>query len=159
MQFGAAEVALGLGVGLLLLASWFAWRQILERRGRTAPLPPEDARFYAHKDARRLSGSIVMGLIAVGLIGGTRLATPPGDREAGRFYVAWWSGVGFLLLILWLLAVWDIVANLHFAHRLRSRLIADRKQWLGEVASRYERDSAESGQISDSGDYSDANGR
>jgi hypothetical protein len=116
---------------LLVLAVWFAALQWRERRGRPPGLPPADARYFGHKDIRRLAGSLVMLLMA-GAMGAGLWLDPRAGQTERRLWAAAWLAVMALVWILLGLGLWDWLALRRYAYRARHRLDLERRQAAAE---------------------------
>jgi hypothetical protein len=122
-----------LTVTLAALAIVSASRQLAERRGRSRGLSAEDAAYFRGKDHRRLAASAVMLLVVGGMAVGL-LVDPRRDPDAARLWVASWSTVLSLLLVLVALATWDWLALHGYARRHRSTLQRERELLLRDIA-------------------------
>jgi hypothetical protein len=121
-----ASIMIGLAIagGLLALAATFAWLQWRERRTRPAALSEADASYFRGKDFRRLVGSLVMALIAVGMFAG--LTLNPRDRLQRGGWATAWIGVLSLVPVLLILALGDWIALRRYAIRHRRALEQER---------------------------------
>jgi hypothetical protein len=131
----ATSIAVGLAIAavLLLLALGFAALQWRERRQRATDLTADDSAYFARKDARRLAGSLVMGLIAVGMAVGLAGLDPTAGRDQRRAWAAVWLGVMVLVMFLLTLALWDWVALKRYAARHRRALDVERRAVVDEA--------------------------
>jgi hypothetical protein len=114
------------------LALWFAGHQWAERRRRPLDLSAEDTAYFRGKDHRRLAGSVLMGTIAVAMAVGLWI-DPRSGAEAARTWVASWSTVLSLLLVLLVLALWDWLALHAYARRHRSALLREREVLMNDL--------------------------
>ncbi len=122
-----------LAVAVTSLAVWFAGRQWLERKRRPEGLSAADLAYFRGKDHRRLAGSLVMGMVAAGMAVGL-VVDPRRDVEAARVWVAAWSTVLCLLLVLLALASWDWLALQSYARRHRLALRRERDVLMNDLA-------------------------
>ncbi|MBX6312806.1 MAG: hypothetical protein IRY99_07810 [Isosphaeraceae bacterium] len=134
-KLSAATVGPILAVVVLAVAAYFAVRQEIDRRRREADLSEADALHFARQDVRRFLGSVVMLLIAAGMVAGT-LFDPRASRAAGRLFLAIWAGMGVLLCLLFWLAVHDWLSIRAYARRHRRALAEERAAALAEQQRR-----------------------
>jgi ABC-type Fe3+ transport system permease subunit len=156
--FGAVLVA-----GLLFLAVFYGWRQVLElRRRRDDEEMSADEAVYRHRRAwRRLINSVLMLILAVllsGLLIGfeeraeqlkkEREAVPPDQvqpltpeqRSFSLVYGSLWIVVLLVLLVVVILAAVDALATRSYALRQFRKLAADRQAMIERQAMRLRRD-------------------
>ena len=114
---------------VVLVMGLLAWRERTDRRSRSEELTPEDAQHFRSQDRRRTFGFFVLGLLAVGIVVGSRLPYKV-DQRASRLFLAVWAVVFFLLFILLTLAMVDWFALRIFARRLRTRMNQERSAIL-----------------------------
>ena len=126
---------LALAVGVVAVAAYFAVRQWLDRRRRDPGLSPEDADHYARQDVRRWAGSVIMALLAVGLVVGTRIDIRAGRPQRQLFSAVWLAEV-VLLLVLPALALADWLATRRYARRHREALADERARVLEDYRRR-----------------------
>jgi hypothetical protein len=120
--FSGAREGLAIGLGVVALAGFFAWRQWVETRTRDNELSVDDARYFKHKDIRRSLGTSVLGLIGIGMIVGSLI-----NPKIQKMPFLWvWLIVGVLVLLSILLALVDWFANFAYAARHRRLLIEER---------------------------------
>jgi hypothetical protein len=122
-----------LAIAVATLALWFAARQWAERKRRPEGLSASDLSYFRGKDHRRLAGSLVMALVAAGM-GVGLVVDPRRDVAAARIWVASWSIVLCLLLILLALASWDGLALHAYARRHRLALRRERDVLMNDLA-------------------------
>jgi UDP-N-acetylmuramyl pentapeptide phosphotransferase/UDP-N-acetylglucosamine-1-phosphate transferase len=115
--------------GVLLVAGFLGWKEWRDRRNREIDLTPEDAHHFRHQDTRRAMGIVVMALLAISLVVGSRLPPKLGNKTNPQF-VAIWLGVFVLILFLLALALVDWVALRVFARRHRNQILRDRIELL-----------------------------
>ena len=125
-----------LGSTVFLVAIGLAARQWVEVRRRSPELPTWERRFFHRQDARRWSGSVLMVLLAVGLVYGNTL--PPAHLgKVNPTFLKTWIGVGLALLALLGLALWDWLANRAYSRKILRNLDRERISMLqAEVALR-----------------------
>ena len=118
---GPASVVLAVMVALT--GVFLAYRIWHDHRTRPpgAIVSPLDENHFAREGLRRCLGSIVMGLLAVGIFLGGRVAPQVGGK-ANPLFVQVWAGVVLLLLALVLLGMLDWVSSRIYARRVRARL-------------------------------------
>lgn len=126
-----ATTSLVLSSFVVLVAALLAWKEWCDRRARAVELTPEDSLHYFHQDTRRSMGIAVMGLLAVGLVVGSRTPTRLGNRANPQFLVIW-LGVFLLIALLLLLAMIDWLALRGFARRQRSQILRERIEIIRE---------------------------
>ncbi len=132
-----ATASLVLSTVVLIVAALLGWREWRDRRDRDPDLSPEDARHYAFQDTRRFLGIVVMVLLAVGLVVGSRLPIRVGGKTNPQF-LAIWFGVFLLIFVLLTLAMLDWVALRLFARRHRNQILRERIEILREEKRRRE---------------------
>ena len=123
---------------ILLVAALLAWREWVDRRDRALELSPEDARHFGHQDTRRSLGLVVMVLLAVGLIVGSRVPHKLGNQTNSQF-LAIWLAIFLLISLLLFLAMVDWLALRIFARRHRGQILRERIEILKEEARRRNR--------------------
>jgi len=116
---------------VLLVAALLGWREWGDRRDRNPDLSPEDARHFGHQDTRRSMGIAVLGLLAVGLVIGSRIPSRIGNKANPQF-LGIWFGVFLLILFLLSLAMIDWLALRLFARRHRNEILRERIEILKE---------------------------
>lgn len=122
-----------LAIAVVLLALWFAGRQWRERKRRPDGLSAADLAYFRAMDHRRLAGSLVMALVSAGMAVGL-IVDPRRGLDAARIWVAAWSTVLCLLLVLLALAGWDWLALHAYAHRQRLALRRERDVLMNDLA-------------------------
>ena len=130
-----ATASLVLSSAVLLVAALLGWREWVDRRDRAAELSPEDARHFGHQDTRRTLGIVVMVVLAIGLVVGSRVPHKVGNQTNPQFLEIW-LGVFLLILFLLSLALIDWIALRMFARRHRSEILRERIEILREEARR-----------------------
>ncbi len=138
-----ATASLVLSTFVLLVAALLGWREWSDRRDRAPDLSPEDARHFAYQDTRRSLGIVVMTLLAVGLVVGSRVPTRL-DNKANPQFLGIWLGVFLLIFVLLTLAMVDWVALRLFARRHRGRMHRERIEILRDEKERREASREES---------------
>ncbi|GIW86977.1 MAG: hypothetical protein KatS3mg108_1301 [Isosphaeraceae bacterium] len=129
---GAAETLL-IAAGLLTVDLLLVIAHLRERSRREAPLDDADRKYFANRDKRRWTGSVLMAVAAILMMATARIE-PRGDLAASRLYVLLWLGVLTLVAGLLALALSDWVANRRYAARHRRQLIAERDRLVAEAA-------------------------
>ena len=137
MMSDMATASLVLSSIVLLVAALLGWREWRDRRDRGPELSPEDARHFGHQDTRRFLGIVVMALLAVGLVVGSRVPIRVGNKTNPQF-LGIWLGVFLLILFLLSLAMIDWVALRLFARRHRNEMLRERIEILQEEKRRRE---------------------
>lgn len=132
-----ATASLVLSSIVLLLAMVLGWREWRDRLDRGEELSPEDTRHFALQDGRRLLGILVMVLLAVGLLVGSRIPTRLGNKANPQF-LGIWFGVFLLIFVLLTLAMVDWIALRKFARRHRKEILRERVEILTEEKRRRE---------------------
>ena len=130
-----ASASLVLSSVVLLVAVLLGWREWAERRERSVELSPEDARHFGQQDTRRTLGLVVMALLAVGLVLGSRIPARL-DNRANAQFLAIWFGIFLLIFLLLALALIDWVALRIFARRHRNEILRERIEILKEETRR-----------------------
>ena len=116
-----------------VLAGVFAYRQWVERSNRETDLSEADLDHFTRKDRRRLLGSAVLALIAVGMFVGLMLLSQArGNRLMARMSGYVWIGVCVLLCVSLILAMLDWVANRVYAVRHGRALAEERRAFFEE---------------------------
>jgi membrane-bound metal-dependent hydrolase YbcI (DUF457 family) len=128
-------IGLWIAACLLSLAIAFFVLQYRERRQRGPELSPEDHAYFRAKDARRFSGSLLMTLIAVGMIAGLVL-NPRRDPATRDAWAVTWIVVLVLVGLLMVLAVWDWMALRAYAWRHRRLLDRERSTVIDSLRRR-----------------------
>jgi hypothetical protein len=107
-------------------------RQRREGRERSDDLSEADLKHFAHQDVRRFAGGIVMLLIAVGLLIGSRMIDriDLNQRLFRRLLAGVWGGVFLLTFVLLVLAMFDISATRIYARRHRRAIAQERQAFL-----------------------------
>jgi hypothetical protein len=118
-------LGLAIAMGLFSLAIAFIVLEWSDRRRRAADLPGAEARYFAVKDVRRLAGSLMMVLIALGMVVGLTL-DPRRGRAVRQVWATSWLAVMILVVLLLSLALWDWIALRHYA--VRQRVVLDRER-------------------------------
>lgn len=113
--------SLVLAAFVLATAAFLAWRQWRDYAGRSPDLSRRDESHFARQDLRRVLGTIVLGLVAVGLALGGRMPAVVNGRANLKF-VQVWSAVALLIVVLLVLALLDWVSTRLYARRHRQRL-------------------------------------
>ena len=120
-----------LSSSVVLVAAFLGWREWSDRRDRAVDLSPEDARHFGHRDTRRTLGIVVMVVLAIGLVVGSRVPHKVGDQTNPQFL--WiWLGVFLLILFLLSLTMIDWIALRVFARRHRNEILRERLEILQE---------------------------
>jgi hypothetical protein len=130
-----ATASLLLSSFVLVVAALLGWREWVDRRDRSMELSPEDARHFGHQDRRRTVGLVVLVLLAIGLLIGSRVPHKLGNHSNPVFLGIWFA-VFLLIFILLALAMIDWVALRIFARRHRGQILRERIAILQEEASR-----------------------
>jgi peptidoglycan/LPS O-acetylase OafA/YrhL len=111
--------------GLILLAAGGLTVRVWQERRRREEEPRlsvEDAHHFARQERRRLAGTIVMVLLAVGIAVGSRIV-PGRDPHLKNLFLAIWAAVIVLIGLLLALALLDWRATrLYAARHLRAIL-------------------------------------
>jgi UDP-N-acetylmuramyl pentapeptide phosphotransferase/UDP-N-acetylglucosamine-1-phosphate transferase len=128
-----ATASLVLSGLVVLVAAGLAWREWSDRLDRSDDLSPEDARHFEHQDARRMLGLVVLVLLAVGLVVGSRVPHKVGGQTNTQFLLIW-LGIFLLIFLLLTLAMIDWVALRIFARRHRNQILRERIEILKEEA-------------------------
>jgi hypothetical protein len=126
-----APVLIGSAIALMLmlLAALFGARQLTDRERRAKDLPRADAEYFEGQDVRRLIGSVVMFLIAAGMLYGLWM-NPRAGRAEFRTWGLIWLGVSVLVCFLIVLAMFDWLAIRVYARRHRQILLDERLRIL-----------------------------
>ncbi|HEV3163965.1 MAG TPA: hypothetical protein VGZ22_08020 [Isosphaeraceae bacterium] len=133
----AASTSLVIALFVIFAVAFLAWRQWRERQSRSPELSDADTDHFSRQDTRRLLGTIVLGLIAVGLVVGTRIPlNPPPSRLIRRFFAGVWMAVILLLLVALVLAWLDIKATRLYARRHRHAIAEERRAFLEDAQRR-----------------------
>ena len=130
-----ATASLVLSSFVVLVAGLLGWREWVDRRDRAEELSPEDARHFGHQDTRRTLGLVVMVVLAVGLVVGSRVPIKVDNRTNPQF-LAIWLGIFVLILFLLSLAMIDWLALRVFARRHRNEILRERIEILKEESLR-----------------------
>jgi hypothetical protein len=156
LAFGAVVVAV-----LVLLACFFAWRQVRVLRGlpAQAELSSEDRKYLRGQAWRRLFSSLLM-LILAGLLAGSvlfegpreqihqeRVAQGPSEavraehQEFARWFTTYWIVILLVLMALLLVVAVDIWAIARFGARQHRQLRAELQATLASEVQRLRRGS------------------
>ena len=115
----ALMLSLALGGTVWLIAGLLAWWQARDRARREDEVLSEpDALHFQRQDARRSRVSILMALLGLGLIIGTRLEPRVGGKANPLFLLTWlavFSGV--ILLLMFALHDWAATRVYALRHR------------------------------------------
>ena len=130
-----ATASLMLSSFVVLVAALLGLRERGDRRDRALELSPEDARHFAHQDSRRVLGLVVLVLLAIGLVVGSRVPHRVGNQTNPQF-LAIWFGVFLLIFLLLTLAMIDWIALRIFARRHRNQILRERIELLREETRR-----------------------
>jgi H+/gluconate symporter-like permease len=156
---GQIVVGILLVAALVVMGSYFAWRQLqlLGTLRRAADLSAEDRSYTVRQAWRRLTGSVLMLVLAMFLAVHFFLEGPASEivaqGEAARkqqirpqldpsqlqflnFYRNFWIIVLLLLLAIILLAGWDYLAIRRFGLRHYRRIQQDRRAMIENELSR-----------------------
>lgn len=120
---------------VLVVAALLGWREWSDRLARPADPSPEDARHFHHQDSRRTIGLVILSLLAVSLVVGSRLPPKIEGRASTPFLIVWLA-VFLLIALLLALALIDWLALRIFARRHRSRILRERIETLRDEARR-----------------------
>jgi cytochrome bd-type quinol oxidase subunit 2 len=107
---------------VLVIASLLMLKQWHDRRGRGAGLSAADARHFARQDLRRVLGAVIMVVLAAGIAVGSQLPHRVAGRP-NRWFIAIWTVLPVLILVLVGLALFDLIATRAYARRHRRALI------------------------------------
>ncbi|WZO99783.1 hypothetical protein EP7_001396 [Isosphaeraceae bacterium EP7] len=128
----------------LAAGALMAWQIRDRERRQFDDLSDEDDGYFRRQDRRRLIGGLVMLLLAVGVVVGTRIH--PGEPRRPNFdFVRIWIGVGALLLFLLGLAMRDWIETRFYALRHREIIRLARLQLLEDELNRRRSANAGSG--------------
>jgi hypothetical protein len=116
---------------VLLFAAGLVWKERSDRSNRNPDLSPEDDTHFARQDTRRTLGIVVMGLLALGLVVGSRVE-PRLANKANPAFLAIWLGVALLIFSLLGLAMVDWVSLRLYARRQRRVLARQRDELIRE---------------------------
>lgn len=133
----AYEASFGLALIVLLALAFLGWWQWRERQKRDDRLSEADARHFARQDVRRLIGSVLLALVAVGVVAGTSI--PLGghpSRLIRRTFAGVWLLVILLLAAALVLAWIDIKATRVYARRHSQAIDAERRAFLEQARRR-----------------------
>ena len=130
-----ATASLVLSSFVILVGGLLAWKEWSDRRSRSLEQTPEDARHFGHQDTRRTMGIVVMGLLAIGLVVGSRTPSRLGNQANPQF-LSIWLGVFLLIFFLLLLAMIDWLALRLFARRHRNQILQERLELIKEEQRR-----------------------
>jgi len=120
-----ASDSLWISCGIALIAVFLGLRQWYERRAREPDLSQADQVYFHRQDLRRALGVAVMLLLAAGLLIGSRIPFKlPGGPNPD--FVAMWTGIVTLLLVLMGLALIDLLATRRYAQRKRRAMASER---------------------------------
>ena len=114
----ASQVLAG---AVLLAAAFLGWRQWQDYKNRPTELSRLDDNHFARQDLRRTLGTIVMLLLALGLVLGGRMV-PVINGQPNLKFVQVWSSVALLMIVLLILGMLDWVSNRFYARRHRQQL-------------------------------------
>jgi hypothetical protein len=140
---------------LLGLAGFYAWRQVLVlRRVRAAEAGGEEGIYLRRQAWRRLASSALMVLLAALLVGaflflegpaqqladrvdaeGPQAAEGPEQKSFVNFYSSYWIAFLLLLLVLVILAGFDLWAVRRFGLRELRRLQEDRRAMIARQSA------------------------
>jgi magnesium-transporting ATPase (P-type) len=126
-----ATSSLVLSSFVVLITFLLGWKEWSDRRDRNLELSREDARHFGHQNTRRSIGLAVMGLLAVGLVTGSRIPSKIG-LKANPLFLGVWFAVFLLILLLLTLAMIDWLALRIFARRHRNAMLRERLEILRE---------------------------
>ncbi len=115
----ALVLSLALGGAVWLIAGLLAWWQARDRARREGEdLSEADALHFDRQDARRSRVTILMALLGLGLIVGTRLE-PRVAGKANPLFLATWLAVfaGVVLLLMFALHDWAATRVYALRHR------------------------------------------
>jgi len=130
-----AVASLVLSSFVLLVATLLGWREWHDRRRRPDDPTPDDADHFVGQDRRRTIGLVVLGLLAAGLVVGSRLPTRVANR-ANPAFIGVWLGIFALIFLLLALAMRDWIALRRYARRQRKELLRERIEILQEEIRR-----------------------
>jgi len=122
-DIGVASMVLSTFV--LLVAALLAWHERRDRGQRSADLSPEDAEHFARQDGRRGFGLVILVILAVALVVGSRMPARAGAGANPQFVELWLGVFALILTLLWL-ALADWVALRRFAGRHRKEIFRER---------------------------------
>lgn len=118
------SASLGLATGLFLIALFLGLREWYEQKARGPDLSPADDRHFMHQDIRRRLGVGVLLAIAVLALAGS-LIDPHAAGRANLFFVALWFAVLTLVMVLFGLALADLLATRAYARRRRLEMLRE----------------------------------
>src|SRR5262249_26957936 len=107
-------------------------RQWYERQRREPELSDADRNHFARQDLRRGLGVLIMLTLAVGLVIGSRIH-PFVAGQGNLMFVTVWLNMMGLIVVLFVLAIWDGLATRQYATRHRRSLARERIEMLREV--------------------------
>ncbi|WP_435018930.1 hypothetical protein TA3x_000920 [Tundrisphaera sp. TA3] len=135
VQPQAEAASLIVGGIVLAIAGLLAWREHRDRRHRAPDPSPEDARHFRAQDLRRGAGVIIMVVLAIGLVVGTRV-DPRQSLQSRQMFIATWLVVSLLILGLLALALFDWIALRIYAGRVRRAISRERVAILTDELQR-----------------------
>src|SRR3954447_18017150 len=97
-----ATVSLALAIGVTIVAGVLALRQRHERRHRETDLSHADAHHFALQDFRRAVVGVVMVLLALCIVVGSRIEPKQAGRTNPWFLAIWLAVFLQLFALLWL---------------------------------------------------------
>lgn len=130
---GADDFWLSLGFAIILLAAsaGMLWSHVHTwRRFQSLSLEPREHDFRRRQFRRRMQSSAMLGLLAVAILLGQWITSPPFPRVAPLIF---WGVV--LLLVLWmgLLAAADLIATRFYYRRLRDGYLVEQARLQAEL--------------------------
>lgn len=131
----AVGISLFLSIGIAIVAACLALWLWYERRQRDPDLSDVDLRHFMRQDLRRISVSVALLLLAVGIPWGSRLEPRIAGRINARFFVVWLA-IFVLILVLLGLALVDWLATRLYARRHFQALARERLEILRDEVKR-----------------------
>jgi hypothetical protein len=131
----AAELASSsarISSGIALIAVFLGLRQWYEWRSRSPALSDVDRGHFWNQDLRRGLGVAVMLVLALGLYFGSRMPHKVAGR-ANLAFVEIWLAIVALIVVLLVLALFDLVSTRSYAQRQRRSIARERQRMLRDA--------------------------
>ncbi|MDX2035978.1 MAG: hypothetical protein SFX72_04955 [Isosphaeraceae bacterium] len=114
----------------------FIWL-LRDRRARADETPSNEVRHFAGQDARRFAVCLILAVLSVALVWGSRVPAFVAGRP-NPFFVQLWSAVIGLIAVLMVLAFFDWVATRFYARRRRLELLEEGLNSIARVRSAHD---------------------
>jgi membrane protein implicated in regulation of membrane protease activity len=132
-QLGLSSLVLSIAVASIAVA--LGLRQWYERRVREADLGEDDRNYFVRQDLRRVFGVVVLLILAIGVLIGSRTA-PQIAGHANLQFVAIWLVEFALIFLVLALALLDWLATRRYAQRQRRSMARERDEVLRGILGR-----------------------